>query len=897
MSILKRFSFVFVVALLVVLAACGKDTTTTTEDPNIAKLAEAKTALILGDLTQVKSDLSLPTEGRNGTTISWESDDTDVIGNDGVVTRPDHGDGNAQVTLTATLTLGEQTDTKTFDARVIEAPEKIGGTISGVLDQDKDAVVTVDSAIVFALRDAGYYIADDSGYLYVYTSDAPTVSVGDEVNLVGTLDIYYNQPELKDLTTEDVLSSSNDLPTPIDDQTIADVVGYTTTVRDNYAQYLTLVGFVSLDGDKVYITDGDNDIRVLGDPDAVSAMAGKKVSLNVAVDSYHGGDEEWRVTYADGIQEVVMTPEEKLAGAKGALQLPDAVIADLTLPSEDSTGDVEITWASDNTDVIANDGTITRGETSVEVILTATLTVVDENGDTVNGTDGNPATEDLEITVVVVGTGVTSYANVLATNLDKDSTDIPWYTIEGIVYGVESDGYFVYDGTNTMFVYTHDINVSVGDRVQVVGEIDVYSDQPEFTNIIDTTATLTNIAFPTITTKSDFNALPADGKTATDYGQYVTVSGFVTLEGDYDNVFIYDINSGQKVEVYYNSNDDAVAPFEGKYVTADVILHSYRGDHWRVSMVNNNAVEIDYTDAELLAGAQTALSLPEKAFDDITLPTTDLTDNVSIAWTSGDTTIMDNDGKIIYDGSGSTSVVMTATLTIGDETDLTKDVTVTVIGSPYTVTQVYAQNYPTEYYTYTQTFVTGIVSALTGNGYLIQDTDGTTIAVNDSDNTVTIGDKVEILGNYNVNRNIPRITDIADLSIASQENTVTIDTTTAKVFDAADFNADMSGYANQLIKFDGTIWANLSSSNVSDTSYLRIGTANDTNNDAYDGKKLGLQVGDNAIVLGDNWADSFTDTPTEYTGTIYAYLYYGTGSYHKFIVVDADHFDLSTPTS
>ena len=61
--------------------------------------------------------VALPTKGAYGTTIAWESDNTELLSNAGkVVGIPE--DTRQHVTLTATLTNGEETATKTFDVFV-----------------------------------------------------------------------------------------------------------------------------------------------------------------------------------------------------------------------------------------------------------------------------------------------------------------------------------------------------------------------------------------------------------------------------------------------------------------------------------------------------------------------------------------------------------------------------------------------------------------------------------------------------------------------------------------------------------------------------------------------------------------------------------------------------------
>ncbi|WP_169081754.1 beta-L-arabinofuranosidase domain-containing protein [Paenibacillus sp. PL91] len=81
-----------------------------------------KEHLQLGDLDAVTSDLDLPDTGQTGSIITWQSSNSSIIGTDGKVTRPGPRMGDASVTLTATLAKGSASDTKTFEARVIEQP-------------------------------------------------------------------------------------------------------------------------------------------------------------------------------------------------------------------------------------------------------------------------------------------------------------------------------------------------------------------------------------------------------------------------------------------------------------------------------------------------------------------------------------------------------------------------------------------------------------------------------------------------------------------------------------------------------------------------------------------------------------------------------------------------------
>ncbi|WP_330347260.1 family 43 glycosylhydrolase [Streptomyces sp. NBC_00582] len=81
-----------------------------------------KAALDLGDTSAVTADLTLPKTGTaGGSTITWASDDTDLVTDAGKVTRPTAGQPDGHATLTATLKKGTVTATRTFDVTVLAA--------------------------------------------------------------------------------------------------------------------------------------------------------------------------------------------------------------------------------------------------------------------------------------------------------------------------------------------------------------------------------------------------------------------------------------------------------------------------------------------------------------------------------------------------------------------------------------------------------------------------------------------------------------------------------------------------------------------------------------------------------------------------------------------------------
>ncbi|WP_026674026.1 LamG-like jellyroll fold domain-containing protein [Alkalihalobacterium bogoriense] len=79
--------------------------------------------LDLGDIENVVSNLTLPTEGTRHTKIAWETSNPDVVTNTGVISRPAAGEENISATLTATISRAGLTKKKTFDITVLAYQE------------------------------------------------------------------------------------------------------------------------------------------------------------------------------------------------------------------------------------------------------------------------------------------------------------------------------------------------------------------------------------------------------------------------------------------------------------------------------------------------------------------------------------------------------------------------------------------------------------------------------------------------------------------------------------------------------------------------------------------------------------------------------------------------------
>jgi hypothetical protein len=83
--------------------------------------ADAANLKLSGNLKNLRSNLQLPASGVEGSAISWQSDKPSFLSKAGIIiSRPGKGNGNEKVMMTATLTKGASTSTKTFEVYVAE---------------------------------------------------------------------------------------------------------------------------------------------------------------------------------------------------------------------------------------------------------------------------------------------------------------------------------------------------------------------------------------------------------------------------------------------------------------------------------------------------------------------------------------------------------------------------------------------------------------------------------------------------------------------------------------------------------------------------------------------------------------------------------------------------------
>gem|GEM_PF-4038274 len=123
-------------------ASCANSVTPASQsDSDSEAVARDVSALAIGyssgdSASSVTGDLTLPVVGEFGCTITWVSSNADIITNSGTVSRPGFGSGDASVTLTATISSGDESDTAEFPVTVIEGAQ----TDAQAVAEDKAAL-------------------------------------------------------------------------------------------------------------------------------------------------------------------------------------------------------------------------------------------------------------------------------------------------------------------------------------------------------------------------------------------------------------------------------------------------------------------------------------------------------------------------------------------------------------------------------------------------------------------------------------------------------------------------------------------------------------------------------------------------------------------------------------
>lgn len=121
----------------------------------LSEVQEVASRIFISNTTEITQNLTLPTTGDYGTTISWSSSLPSVISNTGVVTKPT--DTDKTVTLTATVSKNNETDERTFVFKVLKYSEIHPIALNQVVTDNTTAAIVNDKLEITVSKSGAIY--------------------------------------------------------------------------------------------------------------------------------------------------------------------------------------------------------------------------------------------------------------------------------------------------------------------------------------------------------------------------------------------------------------------------------------------------------------------------------------------------------------------------------------------------------------------------------------------------------------------------------------------------------------------------------------------------------------------------------------------------------------------
>ena len=331
--------------------------------------------------SSVTENLELP-ETIAGVSITWKSNKPETVKDDGTVIRPVEAD--IQVTLTATLTKGQVTKQKVFTVTVLHDQDKLDVKTAynkleiGYETGDKPDKVTQNLTLPKT-------VAEAAGVSITWKSDKPE-TVKDDGTVIRPAETDIQVTLTATLTKGKAAEQKAFTVTVLHDQDKLDVktaynkleIGYKTgDSKDAVRHKLTLPKTVAeaagvsitwksdkpetVKDDGTVIRPAETDIQVTLTATLTKGQATKQKTFTVTVlrdqdiADLESALKKLKIGY---------NQDDRERCVKGDLMLPDKV---------DGFTGVAVTWESNNTDIIKNDGKVTRPDLDTKVTLTATL--------------------------------------------------------------------------------------------------------------------------------------------------------------------------------------------------------------------------------------------------------------------------------------------------------------------------------------------------------------------------------------------------------------------------------------------------------------------------------------------------------------------------------------------
>ncbi|PWK10219.1 immunoglobulin-like domain-containing protein [Tumebacillus permanentifrigoris] len=662
-------------------------------------VANAKAALQVGyaggdNSSSVTANLTLPTSGVDGTTISWASTDLSVNATTGVVIRPPYLAGDQPVTLTATITRGVAIDTQTYNLVVTKLPETDAEAVSvakaaltvGYGGVDTNASVTQNltlattgadgTTVSWSSTDTAYVATDGTVTRPTYVQGPQSITLTATITRGGATDTQtfnLTLPALAQTDAEAVASAKAAL-----------AIGYAGA--DTSASVTSSLTLDTTGTDGTTITWSSNNLAVVAVDGTVTPPAyltgDQTVTLTATIVKNGASDTK---TFTVTVMKSAETDAEAVSVAKAALDVTygggdsaTGVTQNVTLSPTGADG-TTVTWASDMPGVIATDGTVIRpaylsGDKTVT--LTATIS---KNGtsDTKSftltvKTQTETDTEAVSVakTALAVGYAGSDSSSSVTQNLSLISTGADGTTV---TWSSSDLTYLATNGDVTRPAYlVGDQTITLTATITKGGSTDTKTFTVTITALGETDAEAVSVAKAALTVgygagDSAANVtqgltLPTTGSDGTSISWSSSDTMFVANDGTVTNPTY--VQGPQVVTLTATITRGGASDTQVYTLTLPANTET---DAEAVSLAKA-ALNVVYTGADSATGVTQALGLPTSGLDGTT-----------VSWSSSNPAVVAADGTVNSPAylTGDVTVTLTATIDKNGVTD-TKTFTVTV---------------------------------------------------------------------------------------------------------------------------------------------------------------------------------------------------------------------------
>nr|WP_240548402.1 immunoglobulin-like domain-containing protein [Paenibacillus lignilyticus] len=627
----------------------------------------------------VTQSVTLPTTGMNGTTVSWSSSVPATIGTTGVVTRPAYGAGDATVTLTATISIGGISQTKTFELTVLEQAPTDAQAVDaattvlevGYGGGDSAASVTqsvtlptaglLGTTVTWSSSDASVIGATGVVTRPIYGAGDATVTLTATIARGGV-----SQTKTFILTVQKMAQTDAEAVSEAKSALEVGYGGTDTSASVTEAVTLTATG---LSGTTVSWSSDDTAIDAATGAVTRPAYGSGDATVTLTATIKKNAVSETK-TFTLTVLELAQTDEQAVSAAKTALVVgyngsdtAASVTQAVTLPGTGLNG-VTITWSSDDTSVDATTGAVTRpafATGDVTVTLTATI-------------KKNAASETKTFTLTVTKLAQTDEEAVSADKLALEVGYGGGDTATSVTQAVTLPA----TGLNGTTVTWSSDNVAIDAATGIVtrpaygsGDATVTLTATIKKNAVSETKTFTltvlelaqTDAQAVDATKADLEVGYGGSDTAASVTQAVTLPATglngVTVTWSSDDEAI-NASTGAVTRPAYGSGDATVTLTATIKKNAVSETKTFTLTVTKLAQTDAEAVSADKLTLEVgYDGSDTAASVTQA----ITLPTTGLS-GTTVTWSSDDVAINASTGAVTRPAyaSGDATVTLTATI-------------------------------------------------------------------------------------------------------------------------------------------------------------------------------------------------------------------------------------------